>query len=250
MGADGTVDVVPPTPLSQPLHLLPPPLHLHLAASASRAAIIESAGKASAFASSTERSQWLKSKDATDWNTDTGATSHMTPHRSWFTLYSPHKVPIRLADHSIIFSEGIGSVEFQPSGMLSSVVFHDVLHVPSLSCNLLSLYHLTRWKGYEIHLCGNKANFLLKGKTVFTATVNESNTGYPDGQVVIPRATHTANGASTVPLTWELWHRRFAHLNHHDVKLTHKNKLVTGMKLESNALPDPICEPCILGKQH
>ncbi|KAJ7017552.1 hypothetical protein C8F04DRAFT_915772, partial [Mycena alexandri] len=47
------------------------------AASASRAT--ESAGKASAFESTTHRASWLKSRAATDWNTDTGASSHMTP---------------------------------------------------------------------------------------------------------------------------------------------------------------------------
>ncbi|KDQ12395.1 hypothetical protein BOTBODRAFT_72980, partial [Botryobasidium botryosum FD-172 SS1] len=48
-----------------------------------------------------------------DWNTDTGATSHMTPHRHWFTTYTPTRTPIRLADNSIVYAEGIGSVQFQ-----------------------------------------------------------------------------------------------------------------------------------------
>src|ERR1700674_4251067 len=48
------------------------------------AAQIEFAGHASALLSSSDRSQWLKSRACTDWNTDTGATSHMTPHKHWF----------------------------------------------------------------------------------------------------------------------------------------------------------------------
>ncbi|KAJ7206945.1 hypothetical protein C8J57DRAFT_1099469, partial [Mycena rebaudengoi] len=47
------------------------------AASANRTT--EFAGKASAFTSSSHRSSWLESRAATDWNTDTGASSHMTP---------------------------------------------------------------------------------------------------------------------------------------------------------------------------
>ena len=77
----------------------------------------------------------------------------MTPHKHWFRSYSPHIVPIRLANNSIIYSAGIGSVEFQPviGGIPKCpVVFHDVLHVPQLGSNLLSLFHLTRLKGYEI----------------------------------------------------------------------------------------------------
>ncbi|KZV79818.1 hypothetical protein EXIGLDRAFT_565483, partial [Exidia glandulosa HHB12029] len=48
------------------------------------------------------------------WNTDTGCTAHMTRHRSWFRSYTPCRVPIALADHSVIYSEGVGSVEFVP----------------------------------------------------------------------------------------------------------------------------------------
>ncbi|KAF7761159.1 hypothetical protein Agabi119p4_10568 [Agaricus bisporus var. burnettii] len=48
------------------------------------------------------------------WLADTGATSHMTPHRHWFKSYSPNCIPIRLADNSTIYSAGVGSVVFQP----------------------------------------------------------------------------------------------------------------------------------------
>jgi hypothetical protein len=58
---------------------------------------IEFAGYASAPSSSTHP-QWLQSQACADWNTDTGATSHMTPHKHWFHSYSPHVVPIRLAN--------------------------------------------------------------------------------------------------------------------------------------------------------
>jgi hypothetical protein len=210
---------------------------------------VEYAGKASAFSSSSHRSQWFKSRAATDWNTDTGASSHMTPHRPWFVSYSRHRVPIRLANDSVIYSEGIGSVEFIPTVGDQHVIFHDVLHVPNLASNLLSLYHLTRVKGYEIHASGSKVNFSRNGVIVFTATVDGTNTGYLDGAVALPNVDQRANGASTLPLTQELWHRRLAHLNHADVLLIDKNKLVTGMKITSPDSPNPLCEPCTLGKQ-
>src|SRR6266487_3594046 len=47
----------------------------------------EFAGQASALSSS-DRATWLQTQAATDWNPDTGATSHMTPHRHWFRSYS------------------------------------------------------------------------------------------------------------------------------------------------------------------
>lgn len=47
-----------------------------------------------------------------DWNTDTGASAHMTPHCHWFTTYTQHCTPIRLANNNIVYLAGVGSVRF------------------------------------------------------------------------------------------------------------------------------------------
>ena len=44
------------------------------------------------------------------WCADTGASSHMTPHRAWFEEYEPYSVPVRVADGTVVNSAGIGSV--------------------------------------------------------------------------------------------------------------------------------------------
>jgi hypothetical protein len=67
------------------------------------------------------------------WLTDTGATSHMTPHCAWMHNYTPHIVPIKLADHSIIYSAGMGSVMIHPvikGQEAHPVELTRVLHVP------------------------------------------------------------------------------------------------------------------------
>ena len=174
----------------------------------------------------------------------------MTPHQHWFTSYSPHVVPIRLADHTIIYSAGIGSVEFQPmiGGIPNTpVVFHEVLHVPKLASNLLSILYLTRLKGYRVVIENDQLEFFNSNDLHFTATVNDHNVGYLNGHVLIPQS---ANAASTCPLDLTLWHRRCSHLNFADLKHMHLHKSVLGMSLDSQSPPDPICEPCILGKQH
>ncbi|KZT14468.1 hypothetical protein NEOLEDRAFT_1049566, partial [Neolentinus lepideus HHB14362 ss-1] len=92
-------------------------------------------GKASVALSASDRSSWLSSLAAANWNTDTGATSHMTPHRHWFASYSPHIIPVRLANDTIIYTAGMGSVMFEPvlgGSKVPVVVLHDVLHVPQL----------------------------------------------------------------------------------------------------------------------
>jgi viroplasmin and RNaseH domain-containing protein len=44
---------------------------------------------------------------SSDWTADTGASSHMTPHRHWFATYKPHVIPIRLADGKVVMSAGL-----------------------------------------------------------------------------------------------------------------------------------------------
>jgi hypothetical protein len=66
------------------------------------------------------------------WLADTGATSHMTPHRHWFKSYSSHHIPICLADNLVVYSSGVGSVVFQPivkGKTARAVKFTRVLHV-------------------------------------------------------------------------------------------------------------------------
>jgi hypothetical protein len=79
------------------------------------------------------------------WIADTGALAHMTFNCHWMHNLMPHCILIWLADGSIIHSEGIGSVQFtavvngQESGLLE---FSNVLYVPNLSSNLLSVLYL------------------------------------------------------------------------------------------------------------
>ena len=175
----------------------------------------------------------------------------MTPHRHWFRSYSPHVVPIRLANNTRIYSAGLGSVEFQPviGGIPGRpVVLHDVLHAPDLGSNLLSLFHLTRVKGYKIVIEKDQVQFTHQDDLHFTATVNNHNIGYLNGHVIVP-SPEVAQFASTCPLDISLWHRRCSHINFDDLKHMHSQNLVKGMVIKSNLPPDPICEPCILGKQ-
>jgi hypothetical protein len=49
-------------------------------------------------------------------------------------------------------------VEFKPDS-LNPVIFHDVIHVPALGSNLLSLFHLTGIKGYNIGIENDQVLF-------------------------------------------------------------------------------------------
>ena len=186
------------------------------------------------------------------WNTDTGATSSMTPHKSWIRNYKPYRVPIRLADHSVIYSEGVGTVLFKPlinGQQARDIEFTKVLHVPALCNNLLSVLYLTKYKGIDVHITKSKMSFMDQSQNVlFTATIDIDNTGYLDGHTV-DNSEHV-HLVSTLPLDLSLWHKRLGHHNYDDIKLMISKNMVDGLSLDSKTAPDPICEPCLAGKMH
>ncbi|KIK29647.1 hypothetical protein PISMIDRAFT_89232, partial [Pisolithus microcarpus 441] len=113
----------------------------------------QGAGNASLHLSASPCPSKLNADD--HWTADTGATSHMTPHCHWLRNYTPKCVPICLADNTIVYSAGIGSVVFHPvieGKGVRAVKFRCVLHVPDLKSNLLSVLYLTHHSGFVVNI--------------------------------------------------------------------------------------------------
>ena len=214
--------------------------------------IQESAGKASIYSLDELENPFHQTNY--DWIADSGATSHMTPHKHWLRNYKPLHIPIRLADHTIIYSAGIGNLLFKPliNGVESqSLLFSRVLHVPQLQNNLLSVLYLTRFKGYQLFADSQQIQFIRHSRVVFTATITSQTAALLDG-ITVPASlpVESANLSSTLPLDLSLWHRRLGHTNYGYVKELYSKDMVNGMKLSNMSKPDPICEPCLAGKMH
>ena len=134
----------------------------------------QSANQALEFASQASAPSSLCSQ-ISDWNADTGATSHMTPHLDWFSTYTPHRVPIRLANDCVVYSAGIGTVHFDPvlgGKSAKPLSFTDVLHAPHLRSNLLSVLYLMHNKGLSVTIRKGTMQFFKKRTLLFTAEVS------------------------------------------------------------------------------
>ena len=186
------------------------------------------------------------------WNADTGASSHMTFHRHWLRNYRPHRIQIKLADGSVIYSEGIGSVQFEPviEGKVAQIVeFSNVLYVPSLRNNLLSVLYLTMNRRFHVHTVKDTMTFELNDRVRFVAKVDPSyNSAFLQGCTIPLEEYVNLSSSTTLPLDLSLWHRRLCHHHLDGVKKLIREDLVVGMKLSSSTAPDPICEPCLAGK--
>jgi transposase InsO family protein len=177
------------------------------------------------------------------WMMDSGATHHITPHRSDFADYTPIKGTVRLGDKSQADQIGVGTVIFTSSDN-KKISLSNVLHVPDVHTRFLSTSAICDKKaqilfdqsGFEIHLdqkCIAKGYregklYWLDGSTGSTATLN----------------AHT--GGATASL--DIWHQRMGHMSYAALK-KHGPSALKGMNLDlSNQAIPSVCAGCEAGK--
>jgi hypothetical protein len=183
-------------------------------------------------------------------NCDTGATCSMMGDEQSFNTLNPWVREIRLANGRSIYSKGEGDVIFQPwvNGKFSTnpIIFPNVLFAPDLKSNLFSVLSMARKDGYEIRINSKQMEFYREDELKMTARINDNCVAYLNGRVL---TSETALASSTLPLNRELWHRRLGHFHHAGIEKIVRDKTVDDLELDSNQPPDPICHPCLAGKQ-
>lgn len=187
----------------------------------------------------------MMKNDSANWYIDSGASMHMTMHRDWLDCEtSPPVQNIRIADNKFLRVESCGDVTIKipdENGKSCSVQVKNVLYVPELSTNLLSVSKIIK-SGYKVEF--NENGCLISHKTrkmIAKATiVNDTyklNLSYENDMCAMK--------TTTVDNIY-LWHQRMGHLNFNDLyKLP---TCSTGIKLSSEK-EDSICVTCLEGKQ-
>ena len=95
--------------------------------------------------------------------------------------------------------------------------FSNVLHVLELWNNLLAVLYLTHHSSFVVHINATHMTFSCSsGPPFFVVSINSHNVAFLDDTIE--------------PVTES------------------EQNMVTGMKLDTKSLPDPICEPCLAGK--
>jgi hypothetical protein len=178
------------------------------------------------------------------WYIDSGASSHMTGVREHFTdLRDPEvKMEIALGDDTIVRVVGRGTVTFQRDTM-PPISFRDVLYVPGLKKNLISVSTLQD-RGLEVSFRGTEVLIHPKGSRLTSGQV----IGVRDGKLYRlffqPLHALAASSDNNSQLC-ELWHRRMAHLHHG--ALGGLREVVTGVP-QFNLEHQDVCRGCALGK--
>jgi hypothetical protein len=87
----------------------------------------------------------------------------------------------------MLYFEGIGSIHFNPvvNGQEKAPLeFTNVLYVPSLPANLLSMLYLTMHHNFIVSIERDTLNFTRSNQIVFQAKVHPSNTAFLMGETI------------------------------------------------------------------
>ena len=140
------------------------------------------------------------------WYLDTCCSNHMTGHREWFVnIDDKVKSKIKFADNSFVTAKGIGKVMIQRKDGQHSFI-NDVLYVPNMKNNLLSLGQLLE-KGYSMQMEDSQMTiFDSKRRLILKASLSRNRTF----KIGIQIAEFQCLAASICDESW-MWHHRFGH---------------------------------------
>jgi hypothetical protein len=157
------------------------------------------------------------------WFIDSGASKHMMGKKNTLSCILENKFSqkVTLGDDYQYPIKGVGESTYKLDSE-NSITMKDVLYVPSLKKNLLSISALDK-KSYRVAFIDGKVLMWAKEETLNEAIVigNEENglyklKGHPETAM-----THSIENSC------KLWHRRLAHINYK--ALPYICKAVTGL---------------------
>src|SRR6266403_4176746 len=203
------------------------------------------------------------------WIVDSRASRTMCSHHDWFHSFEVFKSPthVILGDNSTIPATRSGRVHvhFPAKGKWHCAILENVLYIPELHGNLLSVHQLAKcgarllFEHTACQILGGSNDVLAEGKShgslyTMTADVIKPPTAlvalldaFPSEGENMPDSALSAKTSSAADLI--TWHRRLAHLNANSVLQMVSKGMVKGMEINGrHPLPDP-CEPCVKGKQ-
>ena len=184
-------------------------------------------------------------KPVDDWYIDSGASSHMCNNLKFFTkIQMGTNHPVELPDGRDIFASGIGKGIIpciNEKGEIQEIVTKNVLYVPELDTNLLSVRKLTSL-GFKVNFSGTDCTICEETTIIATGSTDHSNLYRLNTKEKLYKVM--CNNMSNCI---HKWHRRFGHRNVDAVKKLINHNMVEGMKMNS-CKTKSICECCIQGK--
>lgn len=185
-----------------------------------------------------------------DWILDSGATEHVTFDKGVFSSYQELQNPkqVRFGDEHQGSGLGVGDIQVEvllDKGKTRNLTLRNVLHVPELRRNLLSVSAATGHGSQGVIY--SDCIVLRNAKGVDQLVANKEGNLYKVNLKVKP----SFGLATTSKDVLTLWHERFGHISKKTIVRMSKEKLIIGLpkpqKEGSGHMID--CDSCALGKQ-
>lgn len=184
------------------------------------------------------------------WIVDSGATCHMSNDRRLFVELRDLEKPLEvtLGDGHDLNAIGRGVVVLQtklPSGRTKKCKLHDVLYVPKLSHNLLSVSKASD-AGKKVRFGEASCQILDENQKLIAVATRAGDLYYLNCCPGFQRSHVTVDKSETMEDTW---HRRFGHLGARNLQKLAKHRMVDGFDFDATK-QIKFCESCVNGKHH
>lgn len=138
-----------------------------------------------------------------EWIIDSGATQHMCNDKSQFINLETYTTSITTANNTKMLATGRGNVRINPKNGYSFTL-QNVLYVPQLASNLISVCCATRNPNIQLNFVDGQCQIMYQKNTIATAVLIDS-------LLVLETVNaHAHLSKSTDCITW---HKRLGHLN-------------------------------------
>ncbi|XP_048481491.1 uncharacterized protein LOC105390889 [Plutella xylostella] len=166
------------------------------------------------------------------WYIDSGAAMHMTNNNEWMYNTGPSTVPsIRVADNKTLTVKCCGNVDLNVNDGV--VQLKNVLYVPDLSVNLLSVRQMTQ-NNCHVEFEKDCCKVYQNKKLVLT--------GHAQNNLFVVN-----NDCYALLTSAHLWHQRMGHLNYKD--LMKLEDCTEGVQMDHKTENAILCTTCLAGKQ-
>jgi len=185
------------------------------------------------------------------WCLDSGCTAHMCNDKiiSLEEVHESGDARVNLAckeTSAPILGKGQVTILTKMKGRTNKLSVRDVLRVPELRTNLLSVGKITD-RGYRVIFDKSKAEVIDNvNRSILTAHRKDGLYYIRDSRNQQETSVNLVNEVKNFD-TVELWHRKMGHLNIQDLVRSHRDKCIKGMNLR-DINEDFQCEICISSK--
>jgi hypothetical protein len=188
------------------------------------------------------------------WCLDSGATNHCCYDIRLFTKVSSCQTKVEMAEGHT-YAKKIGTVEIAiQTGTHTEVIeLQDVLHIPSLSVNLISVHRMVKDHGLCVHFTHRGSELHRNGQYLGLMIEDENhNIECPTGPLANAYYANLKLNTATRGESVRRWHRRLCHLGINNIKKLAKQVeglVITDDPDSEETLPAK-CEACTMGKAH